>query len=119
MRSLVTVLAFLIICGPTFSISGRSYRDAALEAARWIRGSAIQADQGSVWPADPRDAKSVNNTLYAGTPGVVLFFIEASRSTGDKAFLKDARAGADHLLVTLATERESGLYTGIAGIELA
>lgn len=96
-----------------------SYRDAALEAARWITASAIHGDEGAVWPADPTDAKSVNNTLYAGTPGIVLFFIEAFRSTGDPSFLKHARSGADHLLGDLVKEEESGLYVGIAGIGFA
>jgi hypothetical protein len=50
---------------------------------------------------------------------VVLFFIEAALSTGDRSFLKDARAGADQLLVTLAGEKESGLYTGVAGAGFA
>ena len=119
MRSFTAVLALLAILSPTLSASEPSYRDAAVETARWIRASAIQADLGTVWPADPGDPKSVNDTLYAGTSGVVLFFIEASRSTGDPSFLKDARRGADHLLGTLATEKESGLYTGIAGIGFA
>jgi lantibiotic modifying enzyme len=96
-----------------------SYRDAALEAARWISASAIHTDQGTGWPADPTDAKSVNDTLYAGTPGVILFFIEAFRSTGDPSFLKDARAGADRVLGTFANEKESGLYVGVAGIGFA
>ena len=96
-----------------------SYRDAALEAARWINASAIHTDRGPVWPADPTDAKSVNDTLYAGTPGVILFFIEAFRSTGDQSFLKDARAGADHMLATFVNAKESGLYVGIAGIGFA
>jgi lantibiotic modifying enzyme len=61
----------------------------------------------------------VNNTLYAGTSGVVLFFIEAFQSTGDQSFLKDARAGADHLLVVIAAEKDLGLYTGVAGIGFA
>src|SRR5260370_15287191 len=93
-----------------------SYRAAALEAARWISASAIHTGQGSVWPADPADAKSVNDTLYSGTPGVILFFIEAFRSTGNPSFLKDARAGADHLLGTFANEKHAGLYGAMAGI---
>src|SRR4030095_5901134 len=93
-----------------------SYRDAALEAARWISASAIPTEQGPVWPADPTDAKSVNDTLYSGTPGVILFLIEVCRATGNPTFIKDARAGADRLLAILPSEKESGLYVGIAGI---
>jgi lantibiotic modifying enzyme len=115
----IATLALLAILAATIPAADKSYLGAALESARWIRTSAAQADQGTVWPADPRDAKSVNDTLYAGTPGVILFFLEAYRSTGDQSFLKDARAGADHLLATFANEKESGLYEGVAGIGFA
>ena len=119
MRSFKAVLALLTLLCPTLSAGEPSYRKAAVEAAKWIQASAIATDQGTAWPADPRDAKSVNHTLYAGTSGVVLFFIEAWRSTGDQSFLKDARAGGDHLLVALAAEKDLGLYTGVAGIGFA
>jgi lantibiotic modifying enzyme len=119
MRTFIASLALVCILAAARPAADTSYRDAALEAARWIRASAVQADQGTVWPADPRDAKSVNDTLYAGTPGVILFFLEAYRSTGDQALLKDARSGADHLLATFLQEKESGLYVGIAGIGFA
>jgi lantibiotic modifying enzyme len=69
-----------------------------------------------VWPADPRDPKTVNASLYSGAPGVVLFFLAAYRSTTDPAYLKDARAGADYLLAALPQEKNTGLYTGLAGI---
>lgn len=94
----------------------RPYLSAALQAARWIRSSAIQTNQGTVWPADPRDERTALTNLYHGSAGVVLFFIEAYRSTGDETYLKDARAGADYLLARLPGEEANGLYVGIAGI---
>ncbi len=98
-----------------------SYRAAAVDAGRWLRASAARTAEGTVWPADPRDAKSANNSLYSGNPGVVLFFLQAARATGDRSYLKDARAGADALLNAIAkdTEQSAGLYTGIAGIGFA
>lgn len=121
-RAAMRILALLSVASILISATGaldRPYHHAALEAARWIRSSAVQTERGIVWPSDPRDAGSINSTLYAGTPGVILFFIEAYRSTGDQLFLKDARAGADHLLATFAAEKECGLYVGIAGIGFA
>src|SRR6266567_682973 len=50
--------------------------ESALKAAKWLDTAAIQTKDGIVWPSDPRDAKSVNTTLYAGTPGPILFFLE-------------------------------------------
>jgi lantibiotic modifying enzyme len=118
MRSSIVVIAMLSILGTPLCASELSYREAALEAAKWIRTSAINSDHGTVWPSDPNDPKSANNSLYAGTPGVVLFFLEASHS-GDPSFLKEARSGADQLVAALNTEKEAGLYTGVAGIGFA
>jgi len=109
----LTLSAFL---GLPILAAEPSYREAAIEAARWIRASTVQTNPGVTWLADPRDPKSASNSLYAGSPGVILFFLEAYRSTGDESFLKDARAGADSLLAVLAGEKEPGLYEGIAGI---
>lgn len=117
MKTLIAAAALIAIAASSLAQApDTSFRNTAIEAARWIRSTAAQTDQGTVWPADPRDAKSVNATLYAGTSGVILFFLEAYRSTADQSFLKDARSGADHLLATLANEKESGLYVGVAGI---
>jgi len=114
-RFVLTITLLLSALTP-LRAAERPYLKAALEAARWIKSSAIQTDQGVVWPADPRDPKTVSRDLYSGTPGVVLFFLELYRSTGDQTYLKDARAGADDLLAHLADEKETGLYEGIAGI---
>ncbi|HSE97727.1 MAG TPA: lanthionine synthetase LanC family protein [Blastocatellia bacterium] len=92
------------------------YMKTSLQAAKWIRSSAVNTEQGITWPADPADPKSVNLTLYSGSPGVILFFLEAYRATGDKSFLRDARRGADSLLGSIASINDYGLYTGLAGL---
>ena len=92
-----------------------SYLAAAQDAGRWIQASSIQRDGAVVWPADPNDAKSVNPTLYAGTPGPILFFLEAFRATGDRQYLRQAEGGADALIADVAEEKETGLYEGLAG----
>jgi lantibiotic modifying enzyme len=94
----------------------RPYLDAALDAAKWIDASAIETEHGITWPADPSDPKSVGNTLYSGSPGVVLFMLELHRATGDPKFLDRARLGADHLIAEVDAEKGTGLYTGLAGI---
>ena len=93
------------------------YLTAALDAAAWIRSTTIESPAGKAWPADPLDTGTVQTNLYTGTPGIVLFFIEAWHATGDDSFLDDAAAGADYLIDAL--ERGGiapGLYTGSAGI---
>jgi lantibiotic modifying enzyme len=94
----------------------RPYLEAARDAARWIEASAIKTPHGVTWPADPADPKTVSNTLYSGSPGVVLFLMEMHRATGDGAYLERARLGADHLMAAIDAEKEAGLYTGLAGI---
>lgn len=98
------------------SSSPRPYLDAAKAAARWIDASAIDMPHGVTWPADPADPGSVSNTLYSGSPGVVLFLLEMHRATGELSYLERAKRGADHLLGTIAAETEAGFYTGLAGV---
>src|SRR4051812_17271212 len=93
-----------------------NYRQAALDAARWIRSTKLCTERGTAWPTDPNDPKSVNTSLYSGVPGVVLFFLEAYRTTGEDSYRQDARAGAEFLLAELAGVKETGLYTGLSGI---
>jgi len=117
---IVTCIVFIIAAFPLLITNAaakeeRPYLEAALQAARWIRASAVQTENGTTWPAVPENEKSINNSLYSGTPGVVLFFLEAYYSTGDKTFLDDARSGADYLLATLEEEKGTGLYVGISG----
>jgi lantibiotic modifying enzyme len=103
-----------------------AFWNAALGAARWLDAAAVKTQAGLAWPADPRDAKTVTETLYSGTPGVVLFYLEAgaaARSRGLEAeaaaFLDRAKAGAYDLISKLTREGEAGLYTGLAGIGFA
>ena len=103
----------------TINASGREYLKAAQSAGSWIRAAAVPAEHGTAWYADPHDKKAIVTNLYAGTPGVVLFFLEAHAATKDPSYLKDARAGADYLVANLEKEKESGLYTGIGGLGFA
>jgi len=97
----------------------RPYLAAAEKAAAWIESSALRAPIGLTWPSDPKDPKSANSSLYAGTPGIVLFFLEAYSSTGKQSYLQDARGGADSLLASLPQEQGMGLYEGLSGVLFA
>ena len=96
----------------------------ALGAARWLDAAVLKTADGLAWPADPKDPQSVNATLYAGTPGVVLFYLEAqaaARARNLDAALVDgltakARGGVDELLAGLDGEKGAGLYEGLGGI---
>ena len=106
----------MTIPSPTAPAPPRPYLDAAIDAAKWVRASAIRTDAGLTWPSNPADPKSANTGLYSGSPGVVLFLLEMHRATGQPEYLAEARAGADELAARLSQEKETGLYSGIAGI---
>jgi lantibiotic modifying enzyme len=92
--------------------------DVALEAERWIRRSRIETPNGITWPANPLVPSGVEDDLYNGMPGVILFYLELHAATGDAHWLSDARAGADQLIARLGEmeqKQDCGLYTGLAG----
>jgi lantibiotic modifying enzyme len=93
-----------------------SLLDEIEQVARWIRDSAVQTEEGTIWPGVPGDRETINNTLYSGTPGIALFFLEAFHVTGDRDYLADALIGADYLLATLEKEKGAGLYVGLSGV---
>ncbi|MGI8745509.1 MAG: lanthionine synthetase LanC family protein [Bryobacteraceae bacterium] len=114
------VVVFLVLTAAAIAArQQRPYLNAAVEAAHWIESNAIKSDHGATWPTIPPDKKTINTSLYSGTPGIVLFFLEAYRDTGDKRYLTDARGGADSLIASLSQEKQTGLYTGLAGIGFA
>jgi lantibiotic modifying enzyme len=117
--ALIAAMLAVLLIGLPLKAGDRVNLEAALEAARWIKTSAIRNATGTTWPSAPDDPSGVNNTLYSGTAGVILFFLEAYRVTGDKAYLQEASGGADHLAVSLSNEKNSGLYDGISGIGFA
>jgi lantibiotic modifying enzyme len=119
MKRILSAILLLTIAATPLTAADRTYLQAAEKAAGWIRATALQTEQGTAYLADPTDKKSIVTNLYTGVPGVVLFFLEAYRTTNDAAYLKDAGAAADYLIAHLADEKEAGLYVGIAGIGFA
>jgi len=93
----------------------RPHFEAALRAEHWIRSTAIGTTDGRTWPCTPGDAKrgAPELSLYSGTPGVILGYLELHAFTGDKRFLAEAEAGALELVAHPPTD--SGLYEGMAG----
>ena len=116
----IVALALLTMAPSQETVAGRPYLSAAIDTAKWIRSKGVKTQHGTYWPVAPTSsdpaAQGFNPTLYSGTPGVVLFFLELHRATGRAEDLQDARAGADQLLATMDEKPQSGLYTGVAGV---
>lgn len=85
-------------------------------AAKWLRHVAIPTTTGLAWAGTPGDKAAIVTNLYSGSAGVVLFFLELHKATGNAADLETARQGALHLAAVLGNERDAGLYTGVAGL---
>ncbi len=109
-------MSLLVSALPAPPADDRPNLAVATDAARWINASAVVTPHGTTWPANPAERGSVAADLYSGSAGVVLFFLELHRTTGEPAHLATANAGADELLASLDRQTEVGLYTGLAGI---
>lgn len=110
------ILAAAASCKPGVE---RPYLEAAEKAAAWIKESEIRSADGLSWPAIPQDRKTVGLDLYSGVPGVVLFLMQASLTTGQSGCLDQARAGADFLLAKADSVDGMGFYEGLSGIGFA
>lgn len=86
-------------------VSSGAYLHAAQQTARWIRSATLQKPQGTAWLPDPDHPEKLttvgpDNSIYSGSAGTVLFFLELAQVTGDESYLQDARRGADYLAAT-------------------
>jgi len=95
------------------------YLAAAEGAAAWISANRIAGPDGVAWPALPSEPQPATLDLYSGVPGVVLFYLQAFASTGRRAYLDEARGGADHLLAKMSGVEGTGLYEGLSGLAFA
>lgn len=122
----------LSLCAPSVAAQGedpspRATLEARVDrairgAATWLLASAIRTDEeGMRWAADPRRPARRSKSLYAGTPGVVLFLALCASVETEAAFrdrlLAAARCGAREIDRDLRdpASKDAGLYTGIAG----
>lgn len=93
----------------------------AIASEKHIRQAKYRSDAGISWKQMPDSLNSEGNkTLYSGTPGIVLFYLELFHATNDSVYLNEAKSGADYLINNLKDTApdayEMGLYTGLAGI---
>lgn len=94
-----------------------NYQAVAVDAAKWIRTSRVQTPFGIAWPSDPRNPRTTLSTaLYSGSPGVVLFMLDLWKATAERAYFDEAERGSDDLMTKVLSEKEPGLYEGVAGL---
>ncbi len=100
----------------------RQYEEPIKAIATWLDAHAIETEHGVTWPVVPDDGEESATSLYSGSPGVVLFFLEHHAATHRERSFQLAMRGTDHLIATVLESEQSesdyGLYTGIAGLGL-
>ncbi len=77
--------------------------DTALQAERFVRSLQLETPNGVAWGLARERPEKVLHTLYAGSAGIILFYLELARATGEARFLDVARAAGTELLAVLPT----------------
>jgi lantibiotic modifying enzyme len=101
------------------SPASRPYLELALRCAQWIDQSTQNVDGGLAWPADPLKPASIGLDYYNGMPGIVVFYANLARATGDPRWRSRAEQGARYLVAQsnrAGDKLGAGLYTGLAGL---
>lgn len=113
MRGTILVLALLAqACAPR---AESRYLALATDASDWLESVAVEDRGATHWPVAPDRGAAPAASLYSGTPGVILFYLELYKATKDERFREIAEAGA-RWLAAQPLEGNPGLYTGVAGI---
>ena len=97
------------------------YLDVALEAEAWIASTVQKTAHGLAWPDHAESPEVIDTSLYHGTPGIVLFYLELHRATGERRYLETAMAGAHDLAARIEEELAEGessaaLHGGLSGV---
>ena len=70
---------------------------------RWINGFAHDTENGRVWGLAAERPEKYIHTLYAGSAGVTLFYLELFRATQEARYLELAVSAGDEILSKLST----------------
>lgn len=89
--------------------------DLAVGALDWLLTRSVDVDGGLAW-ASAEDQSDIDLTVYSGTAGIALTFVEAHRHFGDERFARTAQQAGRALAAGIDRERDSSLYFGVAGI---
>lgn len=89
------------------------------EVEAFIESCRVDGPDGTWWQRVPGGDRAVH-TLYHGTAGVALFYLELHRATGDTGYLDRAVDAADELLAFLRHQTfvSVAVYSGLPGYEV-
>ncbi|MFT7688852.1 MAG: lantibiotic modifying enzyme, partial [Candidatus Azotimanducaceae bacterium] len=96
-----------------------NYLQEAIKTETFLASNLTETDTGSTWRRTPEG--KVNHSLYHGSAGVLIYYIELYLATDDEKYLKTAvSAGNELLSYVLAKAKDEdfitiGIYSGWPG----
>ena len=91
----------------------------ARDALEWLLVVARERGTALAWTERPDD-EEFDPSLYSGTAGIVLAFLEGYRHFGDDRYARAAARGAQSVITAVDQQWEqSSLYFGLAGMAFA
>ena len=91
----------------------------AADALRWLLSMSRENDGALAWTGRPGDDE-LDPTLYSGTAGIVLAFLEGYKHFGNEAYARAAERGARTIIAAVEDEWPlSSMYFGLAGMAFA
>lgn len=89
----------------------------ALDVEAFLASCRIEGTHGSSWSRVPNATASRRPTLYHGSAGVVIFYLELHRATNDRRYLDIAVDGGNGLVAAVsdADDASIAIYSGLPG----
>ncbi|MDR2587759.1 MAG: hypothetical protein LBC23_05825, partial [Coriobacteriales bacterium] len=80
-------------------VSAQDFLDAARGAGEYLRDFAVEGERGIFWRQAPGAEPQIE--FYAGSAGIVLFYLQLAAATGESAYLEDAIRGGEFIVSEL------------------
>ena len=98
--------------------TAKDYLEGAKATAQWLASSTIKTPEGYYWPEQPIEWVKENVTFskfsfYSGSAGIVYFFIQMAKATGDDGYLEIAVEGGRYIVNNWSSESKLETYNGI------
>ncbi len=97
------------------------YLDLARSAERFVHSLARDTETGVAWGHSREAPDVVSRTLYNGSSGIVIFYVEMFAATAETIYLERAIAGAKDLAAYASSAKRGScaIYTGWPGMAFA
>lgn len=100
---------------PVFQeVTSEDYKTGFLAAADWLDQLIVETDHGIYWEQPGSDEELLD--IYAGSAGIVLFYIELDKFNQDKKYTDIIKKAGDYLLYYIENTDLSIEKPGIAGL---